>query len=555
MKKRKKIGMFSNGADIKRAAIYCRVSTIMQGEAEYSSLNAQEDQLKAYCKGKGWEVVKVYKDIKSGKDLDRDEIQQLLKDAEEKLFDIVVATKIDRFSRSIVDFYEFSEKLNELDVALASATQPIDTSNSAGQLMLDIFLAFAQFERNIISERTKEGMNARAIKGFYTGGHLILGYDNVKGELKINETEAELVNRVFLYYLQEPSTTRVANRLNEDGFRTKSLTTRAGIRRGGKSYTKQDILRILRNKTYLGKIPWKDQVYDGIHEAVIEQKTFDAVQKRLGESKKDIQVIRRTKSPLSLLGITKCGLCGSYLTSQSAKSGKHYYYKCSKKIHGGAAQCPSKDLPADVLENCIYNLMESILSEGEFFDAIYNQIKFNNQEVIENLDKDLKDARTNKTAEETKRTNLLNAIKAGDKLGAIKEVADELERIEKQIGLQVFQINNFEKERELVATQKIGKEILREILLDYVKIYPTLSSEDKTRFNQLLFQEIISNFNQNEEDGIIIIKLRGDGKLEKSWNKIKNANQLTLVRTSDGLGSASKTRTCNPSVNSRMLHH
>lgn len=140
---------------ITRAAIYCRVSTTMQGEAEYSSLNAQEDQLKAYCKGKGWEVVKVYKDINSGKDLERDEIQNLLKDAEENLFDVVVATKIDRFSRSILDFYEFSEKLTTLGVCIASATQPIDTSSSAGKLMLDIFLAFAQFERNIISERTK----------------------------------------------------------------------------------------------------------------------------------------------------------------------------------------------------------------------------------------------------------------------------------------------------------------------------------------------------------------------------------------------------------------
>ncbi len=547
--------MFSNEPTIKRAAIYCRVSTIMQGEAEYSSLNAQEDQLKAYCKGKGWEVVKVYKDIKSGKDLERNEIQQLLKDAEEKLFDIVVATKIDRFSRSIVDFYEFSERLEKLDVYLASATQPIDTSSSAGLLMLDIFLAFAQFERNIISERTREAMTARAIKGFYTGGHLILGYDNLKGELKINENEAELVNRIFLYYLKEPSTTKVANRLNEGGFRTKSYTTKKGVRRGGKQYAKQDILRILRNKTYLGKIPWKGEVYEGIHEAIVDQQLFDNVQKKLDKSKKDLQVIRRTKSPLSLLGITKCGLCGSNLTSQAAKSGRHHYYKCSKKIHGGAAQCSSKDLPAEVLENCIYDLMSFIISEDEFFDAIYNQVKFNTQEEVAEYDKELSKLKSNKTSRESERKNIFNAIKAGDRLGAMKEVENELEKIETEIVFINSQLEDLEKKRYLAANQKIEKEKLRNILLYYVKIYPTLTLEDKSRFNQLLFQEIISNFNQNEEDGTIIIKMRGDGKLEKSWNKIKNANQLTPVRTSDGLGSASKTRTCNPSVNSRMLHH
>jgi uncharacterized protein YydD (DUF2326 family) len=225
-----------------------------------------------------------------------------------------------------------------------------------------------------------------------------------------------------------------------------------------------------------------------------------------------------------LLGITKCGLCGSSLTSQSAKNGKHYYYRCSKKIHWGAEQCPSKDLPADVLENCIYDLMGSILSEDEFFDAIYNQIKFNNKEKIEELDKDLKELRSNKTKFETQRTNLLNAIKEVTKLGAIKSVAEDLERIENDIEFISIRIKNLERDRELAADQKINKQSLRRILFDYVKIYPDLTPDEKIKFNQLLFQEIISNFNQNEEDGTLIIKLRGDGKLEKSWNKIKNAN-------------------------------
>ena len=137
---------------ITRAAIYCRVSTSMQGEAEYSSLDAQEDQLKAYCKGRGWEVIKVYKDIKSGKDLERDEIQNLLRDAEEDIFDIVVSTKIDRFSRRIVDFYELIEKLSALNVDLASATQPIDTSSSIGWLMLDIMGAMLPPDERLIEE-------------------------------------------------------------------------------------------------------------------------------------------------------------------------------------------------------------------------------------------------------------------------------------------------------------------------------------------------------------------------------------------------------------------
>ncbi len=183
---------------IRRAALYCRVSTTMQGEAEYSSLNAQEDKLRNYCNGRDWEIVRVYSDMKSGKDLERPEMQQLLKDAEDDIFDVVVATKIDRFSRSIVDFHNLFKILNALGIDIVASTQDnLDTTTSGGKFMLNIILAFAEFERNMISERTKEGMTARALKGFYTGGHLILGYDNVEGKLIVNETEKELVPSVF----------------------------------------------------------------------------------------------------------------------------------------------------------------------------------------------------------------------------------------------------------------------------------------------------------------------------------------------------------------------
>jgi site-specific DNA recombinase len=520
-----------------RAAIYCRVSTIGQSIADYSSLNAQKDQLEAYCKGRGWVVTKEYIETKSGKDLERPEIQQLLLDAEAQLFDVAVATKIDRFSRSIIDFYNFSKRLSDLDIDVVSATQQVDTTSSGGKFMLAIFLAFAEFERNIISERTKESKEQRAKHGLFSGGHIILGYDNTNGKLTVNDTEKELVNRIFEYYLQEKSAGAVATRLNKEGYRAKTRITKKGVTQGGALFTKASILRTLRNKSYLGFVPHLDNYYQGIHQPIVDEKIFNEVQKRLEISKNDKQVNRRIKSPLTLLGITKCGLCGSSLTSQSAKSGKHIYYKCSKKIHGGASSCPSKDLPADVLENCIYDLMGSILTEDEFFEAIYNQIKFNNQGKIEELDKDLKDLRSNKTKFETQRTNLLNAIKEGTKLGAIKSVEEDLERIGNDIAFISIRIKNLERDRELAADQKINKQGLRRILFDYVKIYPGLTSEEKNEFNRLLFQEIISNFNQNEEDGTLIIKLRGDGKLEKSWNKIKNANLLSEVRTIGGVSS------------------
>lgn len=541
--------------DQKRAAIYCRVSTIMQGEAEYSSLDAQEDQLKAYCKGKGWNVVQVYRDIKSGKDLDRDKIQQLLKDAEDKLFDIVVATKIDRFSRSIIDFYDFSKRLTELGVDISSATQPIDTSNSAGKLMLDIFLAFAQFERNIISERTKEGMAARAQKGFYTGGHLVLGYENQDGVLKVVEDEKEIVSKIFKYYLEEPSTNTVAKRLNSDGYKTKNYLTSKGKPKGGKSFTKADILRTLKNKLYIGKMVWKGEEFPGVHNPIVDENIFNKVQDRLNESRKDFQVTRKTKSPLTLLGITKCGICGSQLTTSSTKGGKHYYYKCSKKAHSTSLHCSAKDLPAEILENCISDLIHSMINENEFFTAIYDQIKFNGKSELDSINSELKNLRNNRTKLESENNNLLTAVKNNSTLKNIESVGTELQKIELGISSLSQKIALYENERNLISQATIKKSDLKKILLDYHQLHSQFSIEQKSRLNQLLFSEITSYFDKNDKDGIISIKIRGDGKLEKSWNKIKNANQLTPVRTSDGFGSASKTRTCNPSVNSRMLHH
>lgn len=188
--------------------------------------------------------------------------------------------------------------------------------------------------------------------------------------------------------------------------------------------------------------------------------------------------------------------------------------------------CPSKDLPADILENCIYDLMVSILTEEEFFDAIYNQIKFNNQEVIEELDKDLKELRYNKTKFETQWTNLLNAIKESTKLGAIKSVEEDLERIENDIDFISIRIKNLERDRELAADQKINKQGFRRILFDYVNIFPDLTSEEKNEFNRLLFQEIIYNFNQNQDDGTIIIKLRGRWEIGKKLESNKKCEPV-----------------------------
>lgn len=167
-----------------------------------------------------------------------------------------------------------------------------------------------------------------------------------------------------------------------------------------------------------------------------------------------------------MLGLTECWLYGSSLTLKAAKSGKHHYCKCSIKIHWSAAQCASKDLPTEVLEKCIHDLLGSIITDDEFFEAIYDQIKFNKLEEIEKLYEDFKKSRSNKTRFEREKTNLLNTIKKGSKPGAIKSIEEDLEKIESQIGFLINQINALERKQSLAVNQKINKQILKKYYLN-----------------------------------------------------------------------------------------
>ena len=542
--------------DKKVVAIYCRVSTYMQGAADFSSLDAQESQLKSFCEGKGWEIYhKIYKDTKTGSTLERDELQNLLRDAEDGKFNVVLATKLDRFSRSMRNFYELSERLEALGVDIVTATQNIDTTTSQGKFFRDIFLAFAEFERNIIAERTRESLYTRAKQGFWGGGHVPLGYDVVEKKLQVNELEKKVVNKIFNYYLLNPSTRTVAKIINEEGEKTKIRVSKKGIRTGGNPFVKQSIIDILKNKVYIGLIRVNDEYFKGIHESIVDEELFEKVQKRLKASSQDTNVVRRTTSPLTLLGLTKCGLCGNSLTSTSSKGGRHYYYKCSKKIHNTSDHCNAKDLPAKELENCVLQVMNFLIDDEGFFNAIFKQINNNSSDELTIINENLTTLISNKNRIQKKIDNLYNRMSEDEDFSNSNSYKDTINKLESEKMDLSKKIQHIEHQKENISGRTIDKNNLKILLADFLNIYDSMTIEGKKRFNHLFFVEIVSHFKSGDEDGVIEIKIRGDGKLEKKWSEIKNANYKTTVRTSNILGSASRTRTCNPSVNSRMLHH
>ncbi len=241
------------------AAIYIRVST--QDQAQHGfSLDAQQDTLKNYASALGYDILKIYRDEgKSAKDLKRPEMINLLRDAEARKFQAIFIYKLDRFSRSLKDLILTIDKLKGWGIDFISMQDKIETTSASGKLMFHIISAFAEFERNIIGDRTKFGMERKAKEGgFITKAPK--GYKLVNKQL-IPDEKAEQIKRIFEEFLNsQVSLTQLAKKHD--------LTT-AGIK------------KLLQNTTYLGKVKFAKQESQGTHQAIIEQDLFRKVRGKL----------------------------------------------------------------------------------------------------------------------------------------------------------------------------------------------------------------------------------------------------------------------------------
>lgn len=255
-----------------RAAIYVRVSTLDQAREGYS-LEAQEASLRKYCRDKGYEIVDLYADRGiSGKDIDhRPDMRRLITDAKSGKFDVVVFWALSRFTRSVADLYNVMQILDAHHVALASYTEPFDTTSPIGRAMIGIVGVFAQLERELTGERVRAAMDTRAAHGKRTCGE-VLGYDlDGKDSFKINPHEAEYVRYVYDTYLTVKSLSEVAALCQARGYRGKR----------GKSPTAYTVSVILTRPIYAGYNLYKGQLYKGNHPPIITVDTYNKVQSLL----------------------------------------------------------------------------------------------------------------------------------------------------------------------------------------------------------------------------------------------------------------------------------
>jgi len=351
-----------------RCAIYTRKSTEEGLEQEFNSLDAQREAGEAFIasqKHLGWEASPDRYDDGgfTGANMERPALKRLLEDLEASRVDVVVVYKVDRLSRSLLDFARLIEAFDRKKVSFVSVTQQFNTATSLGRLVLNILLSFAQFEREMIAERTRDKMSAARRKGKWIGGCPPLGYDVAPGggKLVVNEEEADQVRVIFGLYLEERSLLRCVELLNGRGWRTKTWTTKEGRRREGSQWEKASLRKLLTNPVYLGKVSYRGVTYAGEHPGIVDPEVFGRVGEMLGAGR---QGARRSgnKHGFLLRGLVRCVACGSAMTSStSAPRGKPYrYYCCTSPRRRGTGECPVRAVSAAELECFVVDRIRDI---------------------------------------------------------------------------------------------------------------------------------------------------------------------------------------------------
>src|SRR5450759_3605528 len=352
-----------------RCAIYTRKSTEEGLEQEFNSLDAQRESAEAFIRsqaGEGWTCVADRYDDGgfTGGNMDRPAVKRLMADVEAGKVDCVLVYKVDRLSRSLLDFARMMQAFEQHKVSFVSVTQQFNTATSMGRLVLNVLLSFAQFEREIIAERTRDKVAATRRKGKWSGGRPMLGYDvDPRGQrLSVNTEEAERVRAMFALYLEHESLPTVARELEARGWSNKRWRTRSGKDSGGETFTRIGLRRLLTNVLYAGKVRYKDEVHDGEQPALVDPAVFRQAQQLLRRGDRGGGPPARNRPGALLQGLLRCVPCGCAMTpAHSAKGVRRYrYYTCTRAQKRGWDACPSKSVPADEIERLVLERIRGV---------------------------------------------------------------------------------------------------------------------------------------------------------------------------------------------------
>ena len=346
-----------------RVALYPRVSGHEQ-EDNYS-IPEQIDRMKKYCESRDWMVYKIYTDsVQTGASMDRPGLQSMIKDIEDGKIDMVLVYKLDRLSRSQKDtLYLIEDVFEKHDVGFTSMTENFDTSSPFGKAVLGVLAVFAQLERDKITERTMMGKKARAAEGKWHGSKWTpIGYDYYDGLLHVNEYEKMQILEIADLFLQRTPVRTIATMITEKGYRHKHG-----------EWDAKTIKRVLSNPVNLGLIKDGDKLYPGLHDAILDQETYDAIQVIMQNRREKYGAGYRPHKSL-LAGFLYCKHCGGRYARQGNGDGK-YYYSCysrnkSQKKMIKDPNCKNKNYTAGALDTAILLEINKLALDPEYINHV-----------------------------------------------------------------------------------------------------------------------------------------------------------------------------------------
>lgn len=358
-----------------RCAIYTRKSTEEGLDQAFNSLDAQREACEAYIasqKAEGWKLIPTSYDDggKSGGSLDRPALQRLLHDMRDGKIDLIVVYKIDRLTRSLTDFARLVDDFDGADCSFVSVTQSFNTSTSMGRLTLNVLLSFAQFEREVTAERIRDKFAASKRKGLWMGGLEPFGYTRhpdpkVQSLIPVGE-EALIVKKLFELYDHHSCTSRVESEARGLGFKSRERSFGSGRNQGGTYFGRGYIHKILTNPIYIGKIRYREKLFDGLHDAIISEALWTRVQRKLSDGSGKRRGVQQSSPGSILAGKLVLENGERFTPSHANKNGRRYRYYVSSSLLKGKDEGNGWRLPASALEAYVSNEIRTFVLHNQY---------------------------------------------------------------------------------------------------------------------------------------------------------------------------------------------
>jgi len=475
-----------------RCAIYTRKSTEEGLEQEFNTLDAQRDAAEAFIRsqrGEGWSALPEHYDDGgfTGANMDRPALQKLLQDVRDGLVDCVMVYKVDRLTRSLLDFSRIVEVLDKHGVSFVSVTQQFNTTSSLGRLTLNILLSFAQFEREMIAERTKDKMSAARRKGRWVGGIPMLGYDlsDRGAALVVNEDEAARVRAIFDLYLEQGSLVPVVQELGRRGWRMKEWTTRKGTVAGGQSFAKNRLYNLLTNMVYVGKVEYGGQIYEGEHDAIVDPEIWQRVQDRLRFNGKTAGRQIRNKYGAVLKGILTCESCAAgmiHTYTQKAPNKLYRYYVCVNAHQKGYNQCPTRSVSAPVIENAVIDQIRGIAANPAVVDEVVRDLDEQRVAGVDGLEREKRvmEGELQRLGQEIAGLIRMNGKLATDRMADLQDRVLVVERQLREVREQLAES----------VGQTVDAASVRKTLREFDAIWSEMTPREQEKFVKTLVERV-----------------------------------------------------------------